>query len=261
MALKTSADSKSFLSHDETFRDLPIGSVHVTGDFNEFVVVGDKKYAAHELMKAFGGIIVNQPAPARASQFGNPASLGLNALAVTTFVISMVNAGVLQLLKPNIVIGLSCFYGGFAQFAAGIWEMVLGNTFGSVALTLFGAFWLSYSSLSIGAFGIADAYNGQEAQFHNAVGFFLLGWTFFTFILLLLTLKSTVAFITLFVLLEVTFILLVCGEFLGSASVIKAAGISGIITSFVAWYNACASFATKENSYFTYYSMALSRQD
>ena len=40
--------------------------------------------------------------------------------------------------------GLALAYGGLAQVLAGMWEFRTGNTFGAVAFTSFGAFWLSF---------------------------------------------------------------------------------------------------------------------
>lgn len=248
-------------STEKAFDSMPVGSVRLSGDTNEYVIMGDRKYPTHELMRAFGGMLFNQPIPPQAFNFGNPAPLGLSAFALTTFVLSMVNAQVLNVKHPEIVVGLACFYGGAVQFAAGIWEFVLGNTFGSVALTLFGAFWLSYAAIFVDAFGILSAYKGHEDQLDSALGFFLVGWSIFTFMLLLTTLKSTVAFLALFVVLEITFVLLACGAFLGNQSITRVAGVFGIITSFIAWYNAWAGVATRLNSYFTYWSVPLYKHD
>ena len=76
-----------------------------------------------------------------------------------------------------------------------------GNTFGMTALTSYGAFWLSYSAILVDSFGIAAAYEASEetaSQLPNAIGFFLLAWGIFTFMLWLNTLKSTVTFSSLF---------------------------------------------------------------
>ena len=42
------------------------------------------------------------------------------------------------------MLGLALTYGGLAQLLAGMWEFRTGNTFGAVAFTSFGAFWLSF---------------------------------------------------------------------------------------------------------------------
>ena len=111
---------------------------------------------------------------------------------------------------------------------AGCFEFVTGNTFGMTALTSYGAFWLSYSAILVDSFGIAAAYEASEetaSQLPNAIGFFLLAWGIFTFMLWLNTLKSTVTFSSLFFLLFVTFLLLAGGEFSGKVGVTRAGGV------------------------------------
>ncbi|KAM9886736.1 hypothetical protein OXX69_013633, partial [Metschnikowia pulcherrima] len=46
-------------------------------------------------------------------------------------------------------------------------------------------------------------------------------------------------------------------EFNGSDSVKKAAGVFGIITAFVAWYNAYAGIANSQNTYLTVKALPL----
>src|SRR6478672_10091885 len=84
---------------------------------------------------------VTGPAP---PTIANPAPLGLAAFALTTFVLSMFNAGLVGSGGEPIVFGLTLAYGGLAQLLAGMWEFRTGNTFGATAFVSFGAFWLSY---------------------------------------------------------------------------------------------------------------------
>lgn len=232
--------------HDST----PVSRIQTSGVGDEFVILGSKKYYRHELMNAFGGTLNPGLAPYPSHQIANPSPLGLCGFAMTTFCLSMYNAQAMGIKLPNVVLGLACFYGGFAQFAAGVWEGVVGNTFAFCALTSYGGFWLSYAAINLPAFGIAKAYEGTE-QMTNAVGFFLIGWAIFTFMLTLCTLKSTVAFFSLFFFLTLTFLLLAGGEFSGHVGVTRAGGVIGVITAFIAFYNAFAGVATRHNSYFT----------
>lgn len=58
-------------------------------------------------------------------KFGNPAPLGLCAFALTTFVLSAINMGTLDIASPNIVVGLAFGYGGLVQLLAGMWYVTL----------------------------------------------------------------------------------------------------------------------------------------
>ncbi len=87
-------------------------------------------------------------APTRAGWIpADPAPLGLAGFALTTFVLSMFNANFVSRAGEPVVLGLALAYGGLAQLLAGMWEFRTGNTFGAVAFTSFGAFWLSYWAL------------------------------------------------------------------------------------------------------------------
>src|SRR5690349_6044975 len=77
-------------------------------------------------------------------KIADPGPLGLAAFALTTFVLSMYNAGIMDAKGEPIVFGLAFAYGGLAQLLAGMWEFRTGNTFGAVAFTSYGAFWISF---------------------------------------------------------------------------------------------------------------------
>jgi succinate-acetate transporter protein len=127
--------------------------------------------------------------------------------------------------------------------------MAVGNTFGATALSSYGGFWLSYAIiLTPGGFQIAAAYS-TAGNLNHAVGFFLFGWFIFTTILLICTLRSTVAFFLLFFFLDMAFLLLAIGHFYQSSAgapsvpIIKAGGYFGLFAAFAAWYNALAGIA------------------
>lgn len=81
------------------------------------------------------------------------------------------------------------------------------------------------------------------------------GWFIFTFILLLCTLRSTVAFFSLFFSLDMAFMLLGIGYLhrtaLGKPNppIIKAGGFFALLAAFLAWYNALAGIADDSNRY------------
>jgi len=209
---------------------------------------------------AFGGEF--QPGlyrPTTERKFANPAPLGLSAFALTTFVLSLINCGARDLTEPNIVVALAFGYGGLVQLLAGMWEMAVGNTFGATALSSYGGFWLSLAIvLTPGGFQIVASYETAAAgknDFQNAFGFFLLGWWIFTTLLLVCTLRSTIAFFLLFFFLDLAFLLLSISHLRavnGKANIPceKAGGYFGLFAAFMAWYNALAGIADDSNSFF-----------
>lgn len=226
-------------------------NITFSGDDNEYIHLGKNKYLKSDIQEAFGGTLNPGASPYPINKFGNPAPLGLSAFAMTTFILSMYNAKAMGITIPNVVVGLACIYGGGVQFLAGVWELAVGNTFGGTALSSYGAFWLSYASIFIDSFGIASAYDGEDAMFENAVGFYLLGWAIVTLMFVLTTTKATVMFFLLFFFLFITFILLGAGSLSGIEHISRAGGVFGVVTAFLGWYNAFAGVATPVNSYIT----------
>ncbi|ODQ82088.1 hypothetical protein BABINDRAFT_6699 [Babjeviella inositovora NRRL Y-12698] len=238
--------SKSLDTPDDEFGKVQ----HFHDGEKEYIMIGQQKFLKEDLAQAFGGRMqVEQFAPAPSRRFANPAPLGLCGFALTTFVLSMCNARAMGIKTPNIVVGLAMFYGGLIQLLAGMWEIAVENTFGGVALSSYGGFWMSYAAINIPWFGIVAAYEDNPQELADAVGVFLLGWFIFTFFMLLCTMKSTVAFFLLFLFLDITFLLLAIGEFSGKVGVTRTGGVFGVITSFIAWYNAYAGIANIQNSY------------
>ena len=176
-------------------------------------------------------------APAPLITTANPAPLGLCAFALTTFVLSAANAKLFT--GAEVVVGLALFYGGLAQLLAGMWEFKTGNTFGATAFTSYGAFWLA-----VGA-SLQLKLIPNEAAF----GFFLIGWTIFTGIMLLASLKTNLALITVFALLFVTFLLLSVDALGGGTK--QIGGYFGLATALAAWYTALAGLLSSMPSAFT----------
>lgn len=208
-------------------------------------------------LPAFGGEF--QPGLYRAtkSNIANPAPLGLSAFALTTFVLSLINLQTRGVTEPNFVVAVAYGYGGLIQLLAGMWEMAVGNTFGATALSSYGGFWIGFAIvLTPGGFQIESSLEATSPYpFLNSFGFYLMGWFIFTFLLLLCTLKSTVAFVFLFFTLDLAFLMLGIGYLENSSGApntacIKAGGVFGIIAAFTAWYNALAGIADSSNSFF-----------
>jgi succinate-acetate transporter protein len=193
-------------------------------------ISGQERFARTEAPAAIPGPIAN------------PAPLGLAAFALTTFVLSMFNAGLLGSGGEPIVFGLTLAYGGLAQLLAGMWEFRTGNTFGATAFVSFGAFWLSYW-----AFVQFYADSVPAADAGHAVGLYLIAWGIFTAYMIVASLRTTMAIAAVFVLLAITFIVLGIGNAGAHSGIIKAGGWLGLATAIVAWY---ASFAEVTNATF-----------
>jgi len=127
-----------------------------------------------------------------AAGFADPGPLGLAGFAGTTFYLSAVNAGLLPKSVEAGVFGLAIFYGGIAQLLAGMWEFVKGNTFGAVAFSSFGAFWLSFWYL------VTHLPKAPASDIGHAVGTYLLIWTIFTAYMFVASMRTSGAIMAVF---------------------------------------------------------------
>ncbi|MFJ8476051.1 acetate uptake transporter [Kitasatospora sp. NPDC094011] len=184
------------------------------------------------------------PAPAAApGTIADPGALGLAAFAMTTFVLSWFNAGLVNESVAAVVLPLALFYGGIVQLLAGMWEFRRGNTFAATAFASYGAFWLAY-------WGFVRAvvpHLLHSPQLYQATGLFLLAWTIFTAYMMIAATRTTGAVLAVFVTLTLTFLLLTVGAFAQSDTWTKVGGWAGLVTAVAAWY---ASFAAVTNSTF-----------
>src|SRR5712691_11639503 len=72
----------------------------------------------------------------------DPAPLGLAAFALTTFLLSAVNAGWAKNTTGLAWFGYAIAYGGIVQLLAGMWEFRNRNVFGATAFSTYGGFWI-----------------------------------------------------------------------------------------------------------------------
>jgi hypothetical protein len=161
----------------------------------------------------------------------NPAPLGLTGFALTTWMLSMVNAGWFPATGVPLVLASAFAFGGTAQFAAGLMEMPRGNTFGFVAFCSYGAFWWSFALfVQFFAGSVPPAF----------VGWWLLLWGVFTFYMWIATLALNRAVQLIFLALWITFALLGVGDLFGIAALHVLGGYMGLVTAALAFYLAAA---------------------
>ncbi|MBU1174878.1 MAG: acetate uptake transporter [Alphaproteobacteria bacterium] len=164
-------------------------------------------------------------------KLANPAPLGLTGFALTTAVLSMVNAGLFPGQAVPMVLASAFAFGGTAQFFAGLMEMPRGNTFGFVAFCSYGAFWWTY-----GLFVLFFA-DGVPGEF---VGWWLLLWGFFTLMMWFASLALNRALQAIFLALWITFFLLAIKDLTGIGWIGTIGGYMGIVTAALAFYLAAA---------------------
>lgn len=173
--------------------------------------------------------------PTLASRVADPGPLGLAAFAMTTFFLSVVNAGLVPASVTGGILSLAFFYGGIAQILAGMWEFIKGNTFGALAFTSYGAFWMSVWYLIDR--GVLAGMGTDEGK---GFGLFLLGWTIFTVYMFIASTRTSGVLIGVFGALALTFLFLTIGAFGASSGMTKVGGYLGLVTAILGWYGSMA---------------------
>ena len=158
----------------------------------------------------------------------NPAPLGLLAFGMTTVLLNLHNAGLFPL--TSMILAMGIFYGGIPQVIVGYMEWKKGNTFGTVAFTSYGLFWLTLVAL------IALPKLGFEADNATSMGSYLFMWGAFTLCMYFGTLKNNHALQVIFASLTVLFFLLALSKFTQTETIARIAGFEGILCGLSAAY-------------------------
>jgi succinate-acetate transporter protein len=164
-------------------------------------------------------------------KLANPAPLGLAGFAMTTWMLSMVNAGWYTGAGVPLVLASAYAFGGTAQFAAGLMEMPRGNTFGTVAFCSYGAFWWTFALF-------VEFFSGKVPG--TFVGWWLVVWGVITFYLWVGSLALNKALQSVLLALWITFFLLGVGEWFSISALHTAGGYVGLLTAVLAFYLAAA---------------------
>ncbi len=165
----------------------------------------------------------------------NPAPLGLLGFGMTTVLLNLHNAGLIQLSAVIIAMGFAM--GGLAQIIAGVMEFKAGNTFGATAFTAYGCFWWSLVLIWVMPGTGADKLS---------MGFYLLFWGLFTLIMAIGTLKHNFITRVVFFSLTVLFFMLAAGDFTHSEAITRLAGYEGIFCGLSAIYSCGAQVINNE---------------
>ncbi|MGE5479973.1 MAG: acetate uptake transporter [Chloroflexota bacterium] len=163
----------------------------------------------------------------------NPAPLGLLGFGLTTVLLNLANAGIIPL--TSVIMGMGVFVGGIAQIFAGVQEWKKNNTFGAVAFTAYGAFWITLVAIWVmPKMGVAEPADAIS------MGWFLSVWGLFSLGMFIGTFKLNRALQFVFGTLVLLFALLAVADFTGDHSIKTLAGYEGIVCGLAALYTCLA---------------------
>jgi succinate-acetate transporter protein len=175
----------------------------------------------------------------KGSLLANPAPLGLMGFGMTTIILNLHNMGLFGI--NSMILAMGIFYGGLAQIVAGVMEFRKGNTFGTLAFTSYGAFWLTFVFIIM---------SGVElpllAPDNAAWAAYLFLWGLFTLGLFFGTLKTNRALQTVFLSLAILFFLLTAAQAIPQLGLI--AGIEGVFCGFSAFYLSLAEVLNESHN-------------
>lgn len=157
---------------------------------------------------------------------GNPGVVGLAAFGLTTLVLQAHNLG---LCGTGPVVALGLIFGGLCQMIAGFQEFRCGNNFGYSAFVSYGAFWIALGIIFI--LNFLNVYHSSTSD----VGWFLIAWTLYTFIMWIPAMRIHSAMAVTFTLLLLGFIGLDLAHF-GFPDFTRIAAVILIGCALSAWY-------------------------
>lgn len=167
----------------------------------------------------------------------NPAPLGLLGFGMTTVLLNLANAGFTN--KTSVILGMGIFVGGIAQVIAGIMEWKKNNTFGTLAFTSYGFFWITLVSIWVLPAIFPTVIQSISPAPHE-MGWFLLLWGVFSTFMFIGTFKLSRALQVVFGLLIALFYLLAAAYFTEIHEIHIWAGYVGIICGLSAIYTSVA---------------------
>lgn len=170
-----------------------------------------------------------------ALDWGNSAPLALLAFAVTTFMLSMINAKAVAVGVTPVVFGVALFFGGLVQLIAGIIQLRTGNTFAGVLFSGFGAFWMSFFAL--GQWFLKDV---PAPLIGHAVGLFLYAFGIYVVVMFAVSLRTNAVVVLALGLLIAVFFLLGAGNYGAHTTLIHWGGYLGLAAAACAFYLALA---------------------
>lgn len=171
-----------------------------------------------------------------APAIADPAPLGLTALALPLFALSLINLGLIKATAMPVVFTTLLFYGGLGQAAVAIWEVRRNNMFGVVAFGTFGCF-----NLAAWYFMTEQLPGVPVADHPTALALFMGVWAIPAALLWIASFRTTRVVNTIFGLATVLLTVAAIGHATGDATITKLGAVIGIALACVAWYGCLAA--------------------
>src|SRR5712691_10059202 len=131
------------------------------------------------------------PPAAPPTKLADPGPLGLAAVGVSAFLLSVFNAGLVGRQALPVMFGVALAYGGIVLLIVGALEFRIGNTFACLAFSTFGGFFLSFWALEQFYLHEIVTAPGGAAEVGRGIGVFVLPFAIFTTYMFVASLRTT----------------------------------------------------------------------
>jgi uncharacterized protein len=168
--------------------------------------------------------------------WGSAAPLGLLALGVTTFMLSMINADAISPAVQPVVFGVALMFGGIIELVAATIALRTGETF-------MGAMFGSFAGLYLSLFAFAQWFAKEIplTQTGHALGLFLYAFGILAFVMFVASFRTNIAVILTLAFTVLTLFFLGAGNYGADTSLIHWGGYFGLATTACVFYLALAA--------------------
>lgn len=98
----------------------------------------------------------------------------MGGFATTLMTLSLAMMNFRGVSMQTMFIGDLCFVACIGLLISAQWSMLKGDTFSYTTLTAFGLFYGGYGCVIAPNMGVAESFGGYNAEYYNAMGFFIL---------------------------------------------------------------------------------------
>ncbi|HEY7780048.1 MAG TPA: acetate uptake transporter [Ktedonobacterales bacterium] len=177
------------------------------------------------------------------AMIADPQPLGLAGFAAATWTISTVVAGWHSFAALAAAVPIAIFFGGVAQFLAGMWAFRRGNVLAATAFSTFGAFNVAFGAWIL----LTAAKLIPSTRFGGTSAAYVAGWFIITFgviaaYLAVAALADNLVLVAILVTLAITYIFDGLGTMIVGPNnwATYIGGYAGIVSSLIAFYLSAA---------------------
>lgn len=165
----------------------------------------------------------------------DPGPIALTAFAISTFLLSWTNAGLVHASAAEAVLASAWVMGGGIQAVVGVYSITRGRLFAGVAFMLYGGLWIS---LALFETFFLEGVPVEERG--HVLALFIAPWLIFTLYLWIAAWKTNIAFVVGLGLLWLVFLTFVIGRASGETTWMRVCGWLGLVLALEIFYIAAA---------------------